>query len=94
MIVDLTKYIFGQGVEVDLGASALNIVSKNNPLLELAEDFELKTAALEGLAFFVPWEGKVYTGTDISQITKDASQVMLSNLASFLLLKIDKITWP
>ena len=69
-------FLYATGVEVDLGASALNIVSKNNPLLELVEDFELKTATLEGLALIVPWEGKVYSGADISHITKDASLVI------------------
>ncbi|XP_005089304.1 polyamine oxidase 3 [Aplysia californica] len=65
-----------KGVEVDLGSSAFNVISKNNPLLELAEDFELKTSSIEGLQFIIPWEGKVYSGSDIQDITKEAGQIL------------------
>ena len=82
MLLSLLSYFpnvyhhYPPGVDVDLGASALNIVSKSNPLIQLAEDFELKTASLEGLQFIVPWQGKVFSnGADISEITRDAAQV-------------------
>lgn len=54
----------------------MNTVSKNNPLIKLAEDFELKMADVEGLQFILPWQG-TFSGPDIGPITKEAAEVKL-----------------
>ncbi|KAH9500581.1 hypothetical protein Btru_076974 [Bulinus truncatus] len=65
-----------KGIEVDLGASALNVISKTNPLIELAENFELKSSSLDSLQFILPWEQKHFSGDELSQITQRAVQIL------------------
>ncbi|CAL1526224.1 unnamed protein product [Lymnaea stagnalis] len=73
---DKLKDMSAKGAEVDLGGSAFNVVSKNNPLVKLAEDFELKSTKLDNLQFIVPWEQKHFSGEELTQITRQAGQIL------------------
>ncbi|XP_055881428.1 uncharacterized protein LOC106052168 [Biomphalaria glabrata] len=78
-----------RGLAVDLGGSGLNVVSKNNPLIELAESFDLKSISLDSLQFIVPWEQKVYSRDDLSEITNKAFQILGKALNESKSMKLD-----
>uniref|UniRef100_A0A0B6ZZ31 Amine oxidase domain-containing protein n=1 Tax=Arion vulgaris TaxID=1028688 RepID=A0A0B6ZZ31_9EUPU len=65
-----------RGAEVDLGGSALSVISKENPLIELAEKFDLKVASVQKLQFIIPWKKISYSGDDLSKITHQAAQIL------------------
>jgi hypothetical protein len=67
-------------LEVDFGASTLNIASFNNPLLNLTRDLELETAVISNPLFIVPWLNKKYSDDDLMKGMIDAGAV------SFVLL--------
>lgn len=70
-------FVLHTGAEVDLGGSAFNVISKNNPLIELAESFDLKIASIDNLQFIVPWLKRSYSGDQLSEITQEAAKVSL-----------------
>lgn len=68
------------GVEVELGAYSFNTMVRDNPLIELSEDFELKGAFVENLQFIIPWQNKAFSGDQLDEITKESAMVTFNHL--------------
>ncbi|GFO27775.1 lysine-specific histone demethylase 1 homolog 1 [Plakobranchus ocellatus] len=72
---DKLTNIKAKGPEVDLGGSAFIVANKNNPLVELAEDFELKSVNIGQLQFLIPWEKRVISGKELTTISMETSKI-------------------
>ncbi|XP_059152255.1 lysine-specific histone demethylase 1A-like [Physella acuta] len=86
---DRLKNTNAKGVEIDLGGSAFNVIAKNNPLMELADNFELKSTPIDNMQFIVPWEDKRYSGDELTKITRQAAQILSQALNESKLSKLE-----
>ena len=75
----LTPLLFrlcAAGLEVDLGGSALNVISQfTNPLLNLTRDLELETASISKAQFVVPWLNRKYSDDELVEAMVQAGLV-------------------
>ena len=69
-------YFYASGLEVDLGGSALNVISQfTNPLLNLTRDLELETATISKAQFVVPWINRKFSDDELVEAMVQASSV-------------------
>lgn len=66
-----------KGPDVDLGAVFLpGVGGKDDPLIELAEDFDLKTASLGELQLLIPWEKRVLGRDDLAPLLSETNKIL------------------
>ncbi|KAK7480900.1 hypothetical protein BaRGS_00027901, partial [Batillaria attramentaria] len=84
------KHPKARGLEVDLGGSALNVLNRfANPLLNLTSDFGLETVTLGNAAFVVPWQGKRYSGEELTNAMMQAGNILMEAINTTRIKKRD-----
>ncbi|KAH3850717.1 hypothetical protein DPMN_093190 [Dreissena polymorpha] len=68
-----------RGVDVDIGGMFLNNKAKNNPLVKLAEEFELETRNAGSLQvrIFDGKDRKMYSGVNATDLYREAFQIII-----------------